>query len=209
MKEKSTQTILKCVVACFLLFDIGLLFLNRQQKEELHNTRLKLKHLEDIEIMFEVSKETTVARFKYEQCSIGNSSIYIGSDNKTLIPVQSITNRPKLVIGLNQNMCRPCVEAVFADIKEVFPDLKSNPNIICIADIERRFKDDYYGKKVVSFHQKDDYPLYEIETTPYFFIFDKDLCAKLLFITDQTSPELTKEYLKMIRKRYMDIWNLD
>lgn len=42
-----------------------------------------------------------------------------------------------------------------------------------------------------------------------FFIFDKDLCAKLLFITDQTSPELTKEYLKMIRERYMDIWNLD
>lgn len=75
MKEKSTQTLLKCVIACFLLFNIGLLFLNRQQKEELHNTKLKLKHLEDIEIMFDVSKETTRARFKYEQCSIGNSYI--------------------------------------------------------------------------------------------------------------------------------------
>lgn len=209
MKEKSTQIILKCIVACFLLFNIGLLFLNQQYKSELNNTKHRLEHFENIEIMFEVSKETTVARFKYEQCNIGNSTIYIGSDNKTLIPIQSITDRPKLVIGLNHNMCRPCVEGVFKDIKEVFPDFKSSPDIICIADIERRFKDDYYGKKVVSFHRKDDYPLYEIETMPYFFILDKDLCVKLLFITDKTSPELTKEYLKMIRKRYMDIWNLD
>lgn len=202
MKNKSTQTILKCIVACFLLFNIGLLFLNQQHKSELNSTKLRLKHLEDIEIMFEVSKETTVARFKYEQRSIGNSTIYLGSDNKTLIPVQSITNQPKLVIGLNQNMCRPCVEGVFADIKEIFPDFKSNPNIICIADIEQRFKDDYYGKKVVSFHQKDDYPLYEIEAMPYFFILDKDLCVKQLFITDKTSPELTKEYLKIIKEHY-------
>ena len=75
--------------------------------------------------------------------------------------------------------------------------------ILYAADIEQRFKDDYYGKKVVSFHQKEDYPLYEIETTPYFFILAKDLCVKLLFITDTTSPELTKEYLKIIKDRYM------
>lgn len=203
MKNKSTQIVLKCTLAGFLLFNIGLLFLNQQYKNKLNSTKHKLEHLENIEIKFEVSKETTVTRFKYEQCSIGNSTIYLGSDNKRLIPVQSITDRPKLVIGLNQNMCRPCVEGVFAHIKEVFPDFETNPDIICIADIEQRFKDDYYGKKVVSFHQKEDYPLYEIETTPYFFILDKDLCVKLLFITDTTSPELTKEYLKIIKDRYM------
>ena len=161
MKNKSTQIVLKCTLAGFLLFNIGLLFLNQQYKNKLNSTKQKLEHLENIEIMFEVSKETTVTRFKYEQCNIGNSTIYLGSDNKTLIPALSI------------------------------------------ADIEQRFKDDYYGKKVVSFHQKEDYPLYEIETTPYFFILDKDLCVKLLFITDTTSPELTKEYLKIIKDRYM------
>lgn len=203
MRDKSTQIILKCIIACFLLFNIGLLFLNQQYKSELNNTIHKLEHLENIEIMFKVSKETTVARFKYEQCNIGNSTIYLGSDYKILTPVQSITDQPKLVIGLNQNMCRPCVEEVFASIKEIFPDFESNPDIICIADIEQRFKDNYYGKKVVSFREKEDYPLYEIEAMPYFFILDKDLCAKLLFITDKTSPELTKEYLKIIKERYM------
>ena len=29
------------------------------------------------------------------------------------------------------------------------------------------------------------------------------LLVKLLFITDTTSPELTKEYLKIIKDRYM------
>lgn len=189
----------------FLLFNIGLLFLNQLNKNELNSTKHRLEHLENIEIMFEVSKEITATRFKYEQRNIGDSYIYSGSDNNTLIPIPSITNRPKLVIGLNQNMCRPCAKGVFANIKEVFPDFESNPNIICIAEIEQRFKDDYYGKKVISFHQKDNFPLYEIDSTPYFFILDKDLCVKLLHITDKTSTELTKEYLKIIKERYMDI----
>ncbi|MDR2968730.1 MAG: hypothetical protein LBV32_03885, partial [Tannerellaceae bacterium] len=71
----------------------------------------------------------------------------------------------------------------------------------------QRFKDDYYGKKVVSFLQKEDYPLYEIIMMPYFFILDEDLCVKFLFITDKTSPELTKEYLKMTKHRYVQSWS--
>jgi len=205
MKKKSTQIILLSIAVCFLLFNIGLLFLVQMHKNELNNTRNRLEHLENVEFMFEASKEITVTRFKYEQYSIGNSYIYLGANNNKPIPLHSITNKPKLVLGLNQNMCRPCIEGVFADVKEIFPDFESNPNIICIADIEQRFKDDYYGKKVISFHQKDDFPLYEIVAMPYFFILDKDLCVKLLFITDKTSPNQTKKYLKIIKERYPNI----
>lgn len=59
MKNKSTQIVLKCTLAGFLLFNIGLLFLNQQYKNKLNSTKQKLEHLENIEIMFEVSKETT------------------------------------------------------------------------------------------------------------------------------------------------------
>lgn len=205
MKYKSTQIVLVSIAVCFLLFNIGLLFLLQMHKNELNSTKHRLEYLENIEFKFETSKEITLARFKYEQYSIGNSYFYLGSDKSELISFHSIANHPKLVLGLNQNMCRPCVEGVFTDVKEIFPDFESNPNIICIADIEQRFKDDYYGKKVISFHQKDDFPLYEIIAMPYFFILDKDLCVKQLFITDKTSPELTKEYLKIIKERYMKI----
>ncbi|MDR2040363.1 MAG: hypothetical protein LBQ60_20805 [Bacteroidales bacterium] len=205
MKNKSIQTILICVVVCFLLFNIVLLFFNQLYKRELNSMHHRSQHLKGIESMFEASKGITVTRLKYEQYNIGNTSVYLGSDKNTLIPVHSITDQPKLVLGLNQNMCRPCVEGIFTDIKEFFPDFESNPDIICIADIEQRFKDNFYGKKVISFHQKNDFPLYEIVGVPFFFILDKDLCVKLLFITDSTSPELTKEYLKNIKERYPQI----
>ena len=205
MKNKITQIILICVVVCFLVFNLGLLLLHQLNKNELNRVNHKVEHLAGVEFMYEASKETTINRFKYEQHSIGNTYVYLGSNNDVIVPVQSITDQPKLVLGINQNMCRPCVGGVFDDIKEFFPDFETNPNIICIADIERRFKNNYFGKRVVSFHQKTDYPLYEIVGTPYFFILDKDLCVKLLFITDKASPELTKEYLKIIKERYPDI----
>lgn len=205
MKKKSTHIVFISIAVCLLLFNIGLLLLLQMHKNELNSTKYWLEHLENVEFMFETSKEITVTRFKYEQLSIRDSYIYFGSDRNALIPVHFITGQPKLVLGLNQNMCRPCVEGVFADIKEIFPDFESNTNIICIADIEQRFKDDYYGKKVISFHQKNDFPLYQIVEKPYFFILDKDLCVKLLFITDKMSPELTKEYLRTIKERYNEI----
>jgi hypothetical protein len=207
MKNKSMQIILSIVI-CLLLCNFYLLYLHQQDKNRLERAIQgisKLERLKSIEFIFEAFKEKTVSRFKYEQYYIGNVKIYAGSNKDKQIPVKSIADRPKLVLGLNQNMCRPCVEGVIADIKKSFPDFGTNPNIICIADIEQRFKDDYFGKKVVSFHQKEDFPLYKIELSPYFFILDNDLSVKLLFVTDQTSPELTREYLKIIKERYPEI----
>jgi hypothetical protein len=163
-----------------------------------------VKYLREIEFAFTVSKEITVARFKHEQYNIGNADIYLGSDRNTLMPVRGIIDKPKLVLGLNQDMCSPCVYDVLEDIKECFPDYENNPNIIYIANIEQRFKDNYFNKKVVSFNNSEDFPLYAIGM-PYFFILDKDLAVKMLFITDKTSPELTKEYLKIVKERFPEI----
>ena len=208
MKNKSIQIILISIVICLLSCDFYLLYLHQQDKNRLERAIQsinKLEHLKSIEFIFKAFKEKIASSFKYEQHYIGNIQIYVGSNRDKRIPVKSIVDSPKLALGLNQNMCRPCVEGVIADIKEFFPDFQTNPNIICFADIEQRFKDNYFSKKVVSFHQKEDFPLYEIELAPYFFILDKDLCVKLLFITDQTSPELTKEYLKIIKEHYPEI----
>ena len=178
MKNISTQIVLKSLVGCFLLFNVALLFSSQRYRLKLKEASYKIKELENTSLKFDISKEITTSRFNYEQ--------------------------RKLVIGLNQNMCRPCVEGVFEEVRKVFPDFDSNPNILCVADIEQRFKDDYYGKKVISFSKKEDFPLYEIVATPYFFILDKDLYVKLLFITDKTSPELTADYLKIIKERYLE-----
>ena len=204
MKFKPTQIILTGIVACLLLCNIILLFGQQKYKTGLETVLQRIQTLKNTEFMFKDSKEITITRFKYEQFTIGDISIYTGSDRNSLMPVRNIAEQPKLVLGLNGNMCRPCVEGVIAELKAFFSDYETNENIICIADIEQRFKDNYYNKNVISFQQKDDFSLYEIEA-PYFFILDKDLVVKLLFITDKTSPELTKEYLKIIKDRFPDI----
>ena len=203
------QNVLIFVAIALLLLNISLLYLRQQDKSRLERAIVSFdrleKHHSDVELMFYTSKELTVNRLKYEQHYLGNFNIYIGSNRDALMSVRAITDRPKLVFGLNQNMCSTCVDGALSILKEFFSDYETNPNIICIADIEQRFKNDYFGKKVISFHQKDDFPLYEIETAPYFFILDKDLCVKLLLIHDIMSPELTKEYLKTIKERYSDM----
>jgi len=204
MKSRYTQLILSGIVVCLLLFNINLIFRQQRDKNRLATVVQNMQRLNNVEFMFQDSKEITAKRFKYEQFNIGNVYIYTGSDKNAHMPIRSITERPKLVLGLSQNMCRPCIEGVLADLNEFFPDYETNENIIYIADIEQRFKDNYHNKKVVSFQQKDDFHLYEIEN-PYFFILDKDLVVKLLLITDKTSPELTKEYLKIIRERYPNL----
>jgi len=207
MKSKSTQIILVCIAICLLLCNIGLLYLHQQEKNRLERavqSMNRLEYLKSVEFMFEASKEITVSRFRYEQHKLENTYIYIGSDNNTILAVRSIVDQPKLILGLNQNMCSPCIEGVLTDLKDFFPDYEINPNIIYVADVEQRFKDNYFNKKVVSFHQKGDFPLYEIEM-PYFFILDKDFVVKLLFITDKTSPELTKKYLEIISGQYPNI----
>lgn len=207
MKAISTQKILIFLVVSLILFNAGLLYFRIQDKimlERAMQSISRLAHLKDVKFQFDFSKEITITRFKYEQYYIGNVYIYTGSDKNTLMHVHNITNDPKLVLGLNRNMCIPCIDGTLENLKDFFPDYENNPNIILIADIEERFKDNYYNKKVISFLHKEDFPLYEIET-PYLFILDKDLNVKLLFIIDKTSPELTIEYLKNIRKRYLDI----
>jgi hypothetical protein len=122
MKNKLTLIILICIIVCFLLFNAGLLLLHQMDEIELHLANHRLEYLEGVEFKFMASKEVTATRFKYEQRSIGNVYIYSGSNNNVLIPVQSVAEQPKLVLGLNQNMCRPCVEGVFNDVKEFFSD---------------------------------------------------------------------------------------
>jgi hypothetical protein len=208
---KSTRIIFISIVGCLLIFDIYLLHLHGQDKtkiEALHRNANKAKYLREVEFSFTVFKELTITRFKHEQCPIGNVDVYTGLDKQTRQPLQNLVKRPKLVLGANQNVCSSCsiygVLGVLDELKIIFPDYEKNPNILYIADIEERFKDNYFGKKVISFLQKEDFPLYELGT-PYLFILDKDLVVKMLFITDKTSPELTKKYLEIIKERYPDI----
>ena len=203
MKAKSTYLILTVIIIGSLLTNIRLLHINRQNSIKMEAIVKTVDYLTEVEFMHTVSKELTVSRIMYEQHDVSGASVYFGSDKNALLPLRTIMDGSKLVLGLNQTMCAPCVHGVLDNNKEIFPDFDTNPDILLIADLEQRFKDNYYNKKVLSFSEREDFPLYSLGM-PYFFILDKDLVVKMLFITDKTSPELTREYLETVKERYFD-----
>ncbi len=128
---KLSKTILICTIICLLLFNFWLLHLHQQDKNKLGKftqNMNRIEHLKEVEFMFKVAKEITATRFKYEQCSIdAGTHVYIGSDKNVLTPIHSIVDCPKLVLGLNQDMCSPCVYGVLDDLKSFFSITKTIP----------------------------------------------------------------------------------
>ena len=79
----------------------------------------------------------------------------------------------------------------------------SRNDIIFISnDLEFRLRDDFYHKKIFwNNNKKLNMPL-EKAGIPTFFILDKDLQAKCVFLADKMTPEYIEDYLKIIKQRF-------
>jgi hypothetical protein len=195
------------IAGCLLIFNIRLFHINRQNKvviETLTKELDRIGYLLEFEYLYKASKELNIFILRNEQYPLKNYEIYIGADKNKVIPIETLIDKPKLIFGSSQNMCSPCIYSVLDKLKEVFPDYIENENILFVADIEQRLKDNYHHKKVVSFENEEDFPLYK-SGMPYFFILDEDMMIKMLFITDKVSPDLTKEYLTLIKERFINL----
>jgi hypothetical protein len=204
------------VVGSLVALNIRLMHINHQIRESKEQDKMvieslnrelsKVAHLREFEYLYKASGEMTVYRLQNELYSLANRKVYFGADKSKIFPIEHLVERPKLIFGSSQNMCSPCIYAVLDKIKEVFPDYAENENILFVADIEQRLKENYHHKKVLGFYQKEEFPLYK-SGMPYLFVLDKDLVIKMLYITDKTNPDLTREYLTIIKKKFSGIEN--
>ncbi|MDR0603601.1 MAG: hypothetical protein LBG80_04775 [Bacteroidales bacterium] len=200
MKIKRIMVV--CLIVCLAGLDGWLLYSNWRNKIAVNILNEELKKtatLYQVEYLYKVSKELSKLRLQYEHYPLNNCKIYIGSDTSKIVSVETLVNKPKLIFGLPKDICPPCIDFVIEQLKEIMPDHLYNDDVIFVADIERRLKDNYYNKQVVSFHNKNDFPLYKIGV-PYLFVLDDNMVVKMLFITDKGNPELTAEYIKNIKR---------
>ena len=83
---------------------------------------------------------------------------------------------------------------------------RGNKNIIVFVspDYPARVRNDCYGKKLLSLHNKNLGLPMELEDSfaPFLFIMDKDLCVKYLHIHNKPLPRLTLIYLEEIKKMW-------
>ena len=189
--------------------DVFLLYAYRQNKirtnilqaenESLIKEMSRIGYLYEFEHLLKASKNKTVFRLQNELHPLNNCKVYTGSDSTQLKSLDFLAKEPKLIFGSSQNMCSPCIYAVLDELKKEFPDFEKNEHILFVADVEQRLKNNYYGKKTLSFRHRRD------SDVPYLFVLENDMMIKLLFLADKTSPELTQAYLSAVKKRYPKI----
>lgn len=157
-------------------------------------------------------KETTNKNIASEQIQRYTRTLEFASESQTYQPIffvgKDTLNKityagkyPILVCCFSVESCAPCYENMLDIVQEIFPDYKEREDIIFLSnDLEFRYRDSFYGKKIYS--NTINNPLKIAETgAPYFFILDKDLKTDLVMCPDKAFPAMTKDYLTIIKKR--------
>lgn len=143
------------------------------------------------------------------QCELQpiNPHFYIGKDTSNTVHISSFLSRKyALCFYFPRHTCPPCLDNIHSLIKNIFPNYQERTDIIFISnDLEYRLRENFYGKKILWNKNKKLGVMFEKITTPTFFIIDKDLQTKCVFITDKMIPEYIEDYLKIIKQRFLPI----
>ena len=117
--------------------------------------------------------------------------------------IENLDEQPRLVFRYNLLMCPPCIQDVIHSIEAVFPDYKTNENIIFSCEgLEKRFDLSFNGK--VNYAFMDDSLFIPIKKyqAPYMYILDKELKLKFLFVPSKGSNQKTIDYLMLVKNKY-------
>ena len=140
---------------------------------------------------FEYEKESLYI-YKKEELKNGHyecldQRCYWGTDSLSSFSLSNLCNDKKLFFCFSEKTCPPCIDAV-----------------VISPDYPARLRNDCYGKKLLTLHNKYLGLPIELEDSfaPFLFIMNKDLCVKYLHIHNKALPQLTLIYLEEIRKMW-------
>lgn len=183
------------IVIILLCINIGLFVFNMIQKSHYHGDNL-------YDYFYAITRKKSEIMAKNELQPI-NPLFYIGKDTTHAINISNNISTNILCYYFSSQTCPPCLDHIYELIKKIFPDYMSRNDIIFISnDLEFRLRDDFYHKKIFwNNNKKLNMPL-EKAGIPTFFILDKDLQAKCVFLADKMTPEYIEDYLKIIKQRF-------
>ncbi len=114
---------------------------------------------------------------------------------------------PALIIGipLSEDICGSCVDYAVNTVSNFFPDFSNNERIVVLSHVsDPNVKERVYRKSVYRY-LSDSCQLGlrgMIISKPFYVIIDKDKKANMFFVPNSLMPDLTKQYLAIVRKRY-------
>lgn len=133
------------------------------------------------------------------ESQIYEPTFFVGKDTLNKITYTGVF--PVLFCCFSVETCAPCYENMLDVVQEIFPDYKERNDIIFLSnDLEFRYRDSFYGKKIYSNTMNIPLKIAEVGV-PYFFLLDKDLKTDFVMCPDKASPAKTRDYLTIIKKR--------
>ncbi len=133
---------------------------------------------------------------------VKNQGFFFGNDSLIKIPLKNFVSKKKIFFCFSKNTCTPCVEKTIEILKNIFPDYKLNERIVFISpDYEKRFRNNCYGKKLLTLeYSKFGIPIEDTEA-PFFLILNNQLVIESIHIVNNLNFLKTEMYLQKIAQR--------
>jgi hypothetical protein len=195
-----------------ILFSFGgiLLLLNILLLFKISNTRKDYSDL--IENLVKIEQQISLKDVLLEvydtdfQSHLYSESLSIAKDKKNKAILDKIFDeKQKLVLRYSELNCNTCIDVQFDALKKLAKKI-GEKNIIILAS----YKSDADFNRFMRIN-KLNFEVYNVEhinlplekrNIPYYFITDKSLFAKLVFIPRKEYPKVYEKYFEIITKRF-------
>lgn len=185
------------LLTILLAFDVYFMF--SKQNSNCLSERINQKNIDIKIFQNQVSKY-----YSNELLNIKNCKLYL--NNKPLILSNKFFDKPVLVFRFSIFNCSECVHFALNKLKQNLHDFATNDRIILIYDDNNmRVSESMFGKMPYVTKERNimGIPM-ENSNIPFMFILDTEMKVKHFFIPEKGMPELTDEYLSIIKTRYFN-----
>lgn len=130
-----------------------------------------------------------------------DSDVFFGNDTLESFNISKLLATDILVFRFSGNYCNGCNKFVIKKLQEHFDNFYKNDKIILLGNnVNPRLKENYYGKKILSYKKNNLGLPFEEFDSPIMFVLDKNRLVKMIFIPDKTFPRYFDNYLRYIKE---------
>ena len=132
-----------------------------------------------------------------DQAMLQDQKVHWGNDTVNLYMLSDFAAQQILFFYFSEHTCSPCIEQSINIISKYIPDyLTTNQVIFMSPDCMPRFRENYYGKRLLGLENKEIGIQLEKENVPFFFTISEGMKINDLHIVNKNDFDKTSEYLR-------------
>ncbi len=178
---------------------------NKQNKEQLS---ILQKNIDFNSNRLKASHELRLLEFKNRLSRISSTSLYKKITGDLVTSSVLCNNGEKLIFSIPESVCNTCHENTFKQLEKISESIDPK-NILVLVDNSKlrstyvEFQERKSNINVMGVNFKE--LGFDIHYVPFFFILSPDSSVKNLFVPNSFDPELTFNYIEVVKKNYFQL----